>query len=311
MTWDLLRRSITHGIVPGLIGGPWQWQRWAPASPWGVPPASAMVLGWTALALVVVVSLLRKQRVGMVWLTAAGYAVACQIPIYLMRSSAFTALELAQTLRYLPFGSGCWHCSPRWASRPRPTARAHNGSTHPPAAPRPRAGHGGRVPRQQPGLDPHVPGQLAGQSDEKLRAERDPGTGRRALSVPRADARSGSGPHGAAARRRAGEPRQSHMFALLADRPGVHPLPPTGCGCWTPQAVSSTPTSPGYAGSCRAHDPGAVTSSHLTRRCGCHWTGRCCPRSGRLRSTTWRIAMAPLRCRFRWGRKPEWPSSRA
>ena len=38
----------------------------------------------------------------MVWLAAVGYAVACQIPIYLMRSSRFTALELAQTLRYLP-----------------------------------------------------------------------------------------------------------------------------------------------------------------------------------------------------------------
>ena len=38
---------------------------------------------------------------GRVWLVAAGYAVACQFPIYLMRSSAFTALELAQTLRYL------------------------------------------------------------------------------------------------------------------------------------------------------------------------------------------------------------------
>ena len=37
-----------------------------------------------------------------VWLAALGYAVACQIPIYLMRSSRFTALELAQTLRYLP-----------------------------------------------------------------------------------------------------------------------------------------------------------------------------------------------------------------
>jgi hypothetical protein len=37
-----------------------------------------------------------------VWLTAVGYAIACQIPIYLMRSSRFTALELAQTLRYLP-----------------------------------------------------------------------------------------------------------------------------------------------------------------------------------------------------------------
>jgi hypothetical protein len=39
---------------------------------------------------------------GPLWLAAAGYAVACQIPIYLMRSSRFTALELAQTLRYLP-----------------------------------------------------------------------------------------------------------------------------------------------------------------------------------------------------------------
>jgi len=102
MTWDLLRRSVTHGIVPGLVGGPWVWQRWAPASPWAVPPAPAMVLGWAALAAAVAVSLLRKQRLGPVWLAAAGYAVACQVPIYLMRSSAFTALELAQTLRYLP-----------------------------------------------------------------------------------------------------------------------------------------------------------------------------------------------------------------
>lgn len=102
MTWDLLSRSFTHGIVPGLVGGPWQWQRWAPASPWGTPPVGVMVLGWLALAAVVAVSLLRKQRIVPVWLAALGYAVACQIPIYLMRSSRFTALELAQTLRYLP-----------------------------------------------------------------------------------------------------------------------------------------------------------------------------------------------------------------
>ncbi|MCI4674422.1 hypothetical protein [Candidatus Mycolicibacterium alkanivorans] len=102
MTWDLLRRSLTHGIVPGLVGGPWRWERWAPASPWGVPPLSVMVLGWVVLAAVVAVSLARKQRIGPVWLAALGYAVACQIPIYLMRSSKFTALELAQTLRYFP-----------------------------------------------------------------------------------------------------------------------------------------------------------------------------------------------------------------
>ncbi len=102
MTWDLLARSVTHGIVPGLVGGPWDWQRWAPASPWATPPATVMVLGWVGLAAVVAVTLLRKRRITAVWLVAAGYAMACQIPIYLMRSSQFTALELAQTLRYLP-----------------------------------------------------------------------------------------------------------------------------------------------------------------------------------------------------------------
>ncbi|MCV7417961.1 hypothetical protein [Mycolicibacterium litorale] len=102
MTWDLLARSFTHGIVPGLVGGPWDWQRWAPASPWATPPVAVMVLGWVALAAAVAVSFARKQRIGPVWAVAAGYAVACQVPIYLMRSSRFTALELAQTLRYLP-----------------------------------------------------------------------------------------------------------------------------------------------------------------------------------------------------------------
>ncbi|MDT5351289.1 MAG: hypothetical protein QOH91_4576 [Mycobacterium sp.] len=102
MTWDLLCRSITHGIVPGLAGGPWRWERWAPSAPWAVPGPLVMTLGWLVFAGVLAVSLVRKQRIGLVWLTAVGYTVACQVPIYLMRSSRFTALELAQTLRYLP-----------------------------------------------------------------------------------------------------------------------------------------------------------------------------------------------------------------
>ena len=102
MTGDLLSRSITHGIVPGLAGGPWHWARWAPASPWATPPPLAMALGWLVLAVVLALSLKRKQRIGPVWLTAVGYVAACQVPIYLMRSSRFTALELAQTLRYFP-----------------------------------------------------------------------------------------------------------------------------------------------------------------------------------------------------------------
>jgi len=61
-----------------------------------------MVLGWLVLIGALVLSLIRKQRIGPVWLTAVAYAVACQVPIYLMRSSKLTALVLAQTLRYLP-----------------------------------------------------------------------------------------------------------------------------------------------------------------------------------------------------------------
>jgi hypothetical protein len=102
MTGDLLSRSITHGIVPGLAGGPWHWDRWAPSSPWATPPPLVMALGWLMLIGALALSLLRKQRIGLVWLTAACYTVACQVPIYLMRSSKQTALELAQTLRYLP-----------------------------------------------------------------------------------------------------------------------------------------------------------------------------------------------------------------
>jgi hypothetical protein len=102
MTWDLLSRSFTHGIVPGLVGGPWAWQRWAPASPWATPPVAVMVSGWVCLAVAVAVVLIRKARIWPVLAVALGYAIACQIPIYLMRSSKFTALELAQTLRYLP-----------------------------------------------------------------------------------------------------------------------------------------------------------------------------------------------------------------
>src|ERR1700752_1208081 len=93
MTWDLLSRSVTHAIVPGLVGGPWDWQRWAPASPWATPPVAVMVLGWAALAVVVAISFIRKQRIGAVWLVAVGYAVPRQIPIYLMGSSGVTALE--------------------------------------------------------------------------------------------------------------------------------------------------------------------------------------------------------------------------
>lgn len=102
MTWSLLQRSFTHGVLPGLVGGPWQWDRWVPSSPWAEPSSLVIGLGAFALGATILLTCYRKQRLGLVWLTLLGYLVASEVPIYLMRSSAFTALLLAQTLRYLP-----------------------------------------------------------------------------------------------------------------------------------------------------------------------------------------------------------------
>lgn len=102
MTWSLLQRSFTHGVLPGLVGGPWRWERWVPSSPWAEPSSFVIGLGAFALVATVLLTCYRKQRLGLVWLTLLGYLIASQVPIYLMRSSAFTALLLAQTLRYLP-----------------------------------------------------------------------------------------------------------------------------------------------------------------------------------------------------------------
>ena len=172
MTRDLLSRSITHGIVPGLAGGPWDWQRWAPASPWATPPVTVMVLGWLALAAVVAVSVLRKERIGLLWVVAVGYAVACQIPIYLMRSSKFTALELAQTLRYLPdlvvvlaLLAAVGFCAPNRPNGPVGSTRsrgAHRRNRH----------RCSRFRRQQPLLHRDVHDNLAGQPGAALPPER-------------------------------------------------------------------------------------------------------------------------------------------
>ena len=204
MTWDLLRRSVTHGIVPGLAGGPWDWQRWAPASPWATPPLVVMILGWVVLAAVLAVSLVRKERIGAVWLVAVGYAVACQVPIYLMRSSRFTALELAQTLRYLPdlvvvlaLLAAVAFCAPNRAR-----------STWLDALARPYGRDRGlrsALRGEQRVLDGDVHPHLARQPDPAVPADRRGQPGPGVPHVQRTDARPGSRPAGTAARRLAGE----------------------------------------------------------------------------------------------------------
>lgn len=98
---SLLPNAASSGVVTALLGGPWSWERWLPATPWATPPGAAVVLGWLALAGLVALTLRARQRTWAVWLLAAAYVIVVQIPVALARGGPNTANELMQSLRYL------------------------------------------------------------------------------------------------------------------------------------------------------------------------------------------------------------------
>ncbi|MFW0785339.1 hypothetical protein AAFP35_12525 [Gordonia sp. CPCC 206044] len=101
-TAQLVWRSINKALVPSLVGGPWEWERWVPSPPMGFAPIWAVVLGWLVLGGLAYLAYTRRRGAVAVLVCAAVYAVVAQIPVMWNRSSANTALELAQTMRYLP-----------------------------------------------------------------------------------------------------------------------------------------------------------------------------------------------------------------
>ncbi|MGB6246977.1 hypothetical protein [Gordonia sp. (in: high G+C Gram-positive bacteria)] len=101
-TAHLVWRSINDAIVPSLVGGPWVWERWTPSPPMGFPSVGLIVAGWLVLVALIVLTCRARRGVAPIWFFALLYAVVAQIPVMWNRSSANTALELAQTMRYLP-----------------------------------------------------------------------------------------------------------------------------------------------------------------------------------------------------------------
>ncbi|MFF0499233.1 hypothetical protein ACFYU5_22715 [Nocardia aobensis] len=97
----LLHSATSLGIVPTLLGGPWDWARWLPSTPWATPPGWTVVPAWLILAALVLVTLRLRRRVLPVWILVAGYILAVALPIVLIRGGPNTAAELMQSLRYL------------------------------------------------------------------------------------------------------------------------------------------------------------------------------------------------------------------
>lgn len=101
-TLRLIWRSIDSALIPSFVGGPWSWERWIPSPPAGIPPLWMVVAGWLVLVALVWWSVRHRVGAATVIVCTALYVVVAQIPVMWHRSSPNTALELAQTMRYLP-----------------------------------------------------------------------------------------------------------------------------------------------------------------------------------------------------------------
>ena len=277
MTWDLLSRSVTHGIVPGLVGGPWDWQRWAPASPWATPPMLVMVLGWLALGAVLAVSLIRKRAhlAGV----AGGRRLRDGVPdsdlpdalvaVHRTRTGADTALSAGPGCRPRTAGRGRILCAePAIVAVARRLARACSGNGLR------RSG----IRRQQPLLDRHVPDDLAGQPRAAVSAERACWAGRGPGRLRRADAGSGGRPVDTCSGWRTRRTWPATCSRCCGSDPSS-PAPQANCGCSTPAGVSSTPRSPGYA---RSSGPGAAVRPLRPAGCSGSHSARRSAAAGRL-----------------------------
>lgn len=96
----LLRSALSDGLVPALLGGPWRWERWQPATPWADPPGLAVALSWALLIIVVSWTIRARPRALAVWAFTTIYAAATIAPIIVLRDGPGTAALLLQSMRY-------------------------------------------------------------------------------------------------------------------------------------------------------------------------------------------------------------------
>ncbi len=171
-----------------------------------------MVLGWLVLAAVMAVSLIRKERIGPCGSSPSATRSRARVPIYLMRSSRFTALELAQTLRYFPDlvvvlallrGRRLLRAQPRRVSLAR-RLPARTAVTVAAAA----AFVASSLYSTATFTD-----DLARQPDQPYLQNAEASLAKAHPTSERSDARPGGRPLVLAARRRAGEPGQPHVRA--------------------------------------------------------------------------------------------------
>lgn len=93
-------RAVTEGLLPPLLGGPWNWERYDIVAPWATPPVVLSVVAVVVAVVGVLVTSARRRGAWAVWLLVAGYAGASIAAMAAVRLNAGTADIVSGTLRY-------------------------------------------------------------------------------------------------------------------------------------------------------------------------------------------------------------------
>lgn len=100
MSTALLHHGTSLGMLPTLLGGPWQWERWIPGPAWADPPMFLVVAAWVMLLTAIAVTVRSRHGAVWIWICAAAYFLASVVAMTATRTAEGTTYELAQTLRY-------------------------------------------------------------------------------------------------------------------------------------------------------------------------------------------------------------------
>jgi hypothetical protein len=96
---DLLDVMLRRGILPGLLGGPWQWEPTGWVDSFAAPPAGLQLLAAVVVAAIVIGTSRRRVNAYRAWLMAGLYLLMLYVTLLLTRVQV-TSIALGAEYRY-------------------------------------------------------------------------------------------------------------------------------------------------------------------------------------------------------------------